>query len=146
MGQERTFFEAIRTAVGNVEVSPGVKAFGRVWVQPGQTLDLVPLLRIPRFPCAVINEAGFTVNIVNGKVKSGTFTVSIVTCKTRDPLGESALLENSDLGDLLLAALEYSTADCIFRAAGGATTSVARQATLILVGRTYSFVYEMRRP
>lgn len=145
MGQERTFFEAIRTAVANVEISSGVKAFGRVWIQPGLALDLVPLLRIPRFPCAVINEGGFTINVANGKVKNGTLAVSVVTAKTRDPLGESALLENSDIGDKLIDALEYATSDCVFRVASGVTSTVARQATLILVGRTYTFNYEMRR-
>lgn len=143
--QEVTFFQAVQTAVAAVEVSAGVKAFARVHIQPGSTPDLEGLLRIPRFPCAVLNEGGFSIEIVNGKVRSGTFTVTVCDTKPRDPTGEQALLSVMDIGDKLMDALEYSTADAKYRALGGSNSSTHVVSGMIIVMRSYSFVYDLKR-
>jgi hypothetical protein len=143
--QEATFFQAVQTVVAAVEISTGVKAFARVWIQPGQSVDVPSLLRIPRFPCAVLNEGGFGVNISNGKVVSGTFTVTVCDVKPRDPHGEAALLRVMDIGNKLAAALEYSTADAVYRALGAAGSSSQFVGGMMIVMRSYAFSYELRR-
>lgn len=144
-GQDATFYAAVQTVIAAVEISTGVKAFARVWIQPGPNPDLGPLLRIPRFPCAVINEGGFGINTTNGKIKSGAFTVTVFDTKPRDPVGEAALLSVMDIGDKLMDGLEYATADCVFRALGGSSGSSQQIAGMIIVSRTYAFGYEQRR-
>lgn len=143
MGQERTFIETIRTAVLAVEVSAGVKAFARCWVAP--YLDLEQLLEVPRWPACVISDKGFSINQSNGKVKRGAFEVAIVMCKPRDHVGDATMLEIMDLGDLLVAALEYDSDNSVFNAAAGATDSVVTEAGLLVVARKYQFTYEMKR-
>lgn len=144
MGQENTFYSAIRTAIGAIEASVGVLAFSRVWIAP--YLDLDVLLRIPRFPACVISDKGFSINQSNGKVKSGAFEVAVVTCTPRDHVGDATMLSLMDLGDLLISAMEYDTDNSVHNAGAGATDSVVTEAGLIVAARKYMFTYEMRRP
>lgn len=143
MGQERTFYEAIRSAVAAIEVSAGVKAFARVWIAP--YLDMDALLRIPRWPACVISDKGFSINQSNGKVKTGSFEVAIVSCTPRDHVADMTTLDIMDLGDLLVTGLEYDSDNSVNNAAAGATDSIITEAGLMIVARKFTFTYELRR-
>lgn len=143
MGQERTFYEAIRSAVAAIEVSAGVKAFARVWIAP--YLDMDALLRIPRWPACVISDKGFSINQSNGKVKTGSFEVAVVNCTPRDHVADMTTLDIMDLGDLLVTGLEYDSDNSVNNAAAGATDSIITAAGLMIVARKFTFTYELRR-
>lgn len=143
VGQERTFYEAIRSAIAAIEVSANVKAFARVWVAP--YLDMDMLLRIPRWPAAVISDKGFSINQSNGKVKTGAFEVAVVACTPRDQVGDASILDIMDLGDLLITGLEYDSDNSVNNAAAGATDSIITEAGLMVVARKFTFTYEIRR-
>lgn len=144
MGAEKTFFEAQRTAIAAVEITSGVKAFPRVWVAPGQTLDIERLLRVPRWPTAVILDGGFTTEKSNGKIRRGQFDVAVVSCKQRDQVGDATALEIMDLGDVLAAALEIDVDNAIFAAGAGKQDSITWGDTLLVVARRYTFEYALR--
>lgn len=143
MGQERTFFETIRTAVGAVVNGSSVVQFPRVWMMP--YLDLDKLLQNPRFPTAVIIDKGWSLDAANGKIKRGAFDVVIVDSKPRDHIGDATVLELMDKGDLLVTALEYDSDNSVFSAGAGATDSVTLDGGIIIVARTFNFTYELKR-
>lgn len=143
MGAERTFYETVRTAVGAVVNGSSVVQFPRVWIMP--FLDLDKLMQNPRWPTAVIIDKGWTLNQSNGKIKSGAFDVVIVDAHPRDHVGDKTVLEIMDKGDLLVTALEYDTDNAVHSAGAGATDSITLDGGLIVVARTFTFTYELRR-
>lgn len=142
-GQEGTFFEALRTALLAVEISSGVKAFPRVWVQP--YLDLEALMKEPRWPTAVLIDNGWKIDKSNGKVKRGAFSVVIVLAKPRDPVGDASVLSIMDYTDVTITAMEYSTASAIHAESAGGADYTTLEGGVLLVARALEFTYELRR-
>jgi len=107
--------------------------------------DIELLTRIPRFPCAVLADAGGELDEFNGQIWRRFLDITIVVNIPRDSFGEEATRELLDLGDLLTAALEHNTTDTVFLAADSDSESIATESGVILLSKTYRFSYMLDR-
>lgn len=143
MGQLRTFMESIRTRVAAVVDGSAATVFARVWIAP--FLDLNAMVRIARWPCAIIVDNGGEYDPYNGKVMTRRFSVSIMECHPRDHIGEETSLQILDKGEYLVTALEYDTDIEIFNAADDDIEAISLETGLLILLKTYNFTAQFVR-
>ena len=118
-------------------------AFNRVWIVPAVNLEM--LLQIPRWPVALINDAGGELDPVNGKVWTRSMDITIIDAQPRDHVAEKTTLEVLNRGEVLVAALEYNRRDGIYLVADSDVQAFATATGLIMVQKTYTFAYQIQR-
>jgi len=143
MGQERTYFEALRTFLLSIEESAGVSLFTECLQQPN--LDLNTLLQIPAvdYPsrmCVIIDK-GWGLSAANGVVKSGSFDLVIIERSLADHVGSDAIYNIMDLTDIVIDAFNYDTSMAKFTAPVGAVDTIQVQEGVIWAARTLTFAY-----
>lgn len=136
------FLQQTKTDVEAVQYS-GSDAFNRVWIVPAVDLDTV--LKIPRFPMALINDAGGELSPVNGKVWTRQMDITILDVKPRDHAGEQGTIQILNLGEALVAALEWNRTDGLFLAADSDVEAVTVKKGLMIFTKTYTFQYQIQR-
>lgn len=136
------FLTQTKTDVEAVQYS-GAAAFHRVWIVPAINLNL--LLQIPRWPVALMNDAGGVLDEVNGKVWTRRMDITIIDCVPRDHVGQESVLAVLNRGEALVAALEWNRTDGLYLAADSDVEAVASPTGLILVQKTYTFAYQIQR-
>lgn len=141
MGQLNTFYTAVQARVRAIQLN-AVDQFPRVFVSP--EVDIEPLLSIPRFPCAIITPGPDSIDLLNGKIRNGSFTITVVVMRMRDHVNEQATLDLLDLGDLLITALEWDNDDSIYNAGVGQISSITVN-DKVVVGMSFDFRYTIRR-
>jgi len=141
MGQLNTFYTAIQTRVRAIQ-SGGVDQFPRVFITP--EVDIEPLLAVPRFPCAIITPGSDSIDTMNGKIRTGRFTITVIVMRMRDHVNEQATLDLLDLGDLLITAMEWDNDNSIYNAGVGQLSSLTLD-DKVVVGLSYDFAYTIRR-
>lgn len=135
--------EAIKTRVAAVVDGGAAIAFPRTMIVP--FLDVERLLKNPRWPAALITDNGGTLNERNGKIWTRSFSVSVVDSHPRDHVGEETALALTDLGDYLLAALEYDTDMDIWNAGDDDLEALGTDAGVLVLVKTYRFTAEIQR-
>lgn len=147
MGQERDFLDRLETRLTAIQ-NGAVPLFARVYtVDSFDESVMKRILRIPRYPCAVIVNGNFTINQSNGKVKNGLFDVVIIHARPRDVIGTFTTKDIADFGDLMIAAMEYeSNQMSIQNAAGGGGQTISLSAGILYKARTFNFTYQIRYP
>lgn len=136
------FLQQTKTDVEAVQYS-GSDAFNRVWIVP--VVDVERLLAIPRWPTALINDAGGTLDPVNGKVWTRQMDITVVDCVPRDHVGEESTLAVLNRGEALVAALEWNDTDGIFLAADSVVEALPVDNDLLIMAKSYTFTYQIQR-
>jgi len=142
MGQENTFFTAIKSRVAAV-MNGGSVAFPRVFIT--NSVNLEELVKVPRFPVAVISpDEGATINATNGKILNGEFHITIIVMRPRDHIGETATLDLMDLSDLLVTAMEYDNDNSRFNYVSRTSPDTVNldQATIVARSITFNYMYQ----
>ena len=142
-GQIRTFLEAIQTAVLAVVDGGAVKQFSRVDIMP--FLDIERLMRIPRWPAAVIFDNGGTLDQYNGKIWTRLFSIAVIDCHPRDSIGQETVLQIHDRGEFLIDRLEYEEDLNIFTAGDDDLEAIGHDNGLFVLVKTYRFTAQFER-
>lgn len=137
-----TFLTETKTDVEAVQYSAAT-AFPRVWIVPA--VDLAKLLKIPRWPTALINDAGGQLDPVNGKIWTRRLDITIIDSVPRDHVGEQSTLKVLALGNALVTALEHNSNDAIYLAADSDLQALPYGTMLMMLTKTYSFEYQLQR-
>ena len=137
MGQIRTFLNDVKTRVD------AIGSFNQIWVAP--FVDIDRIVKIPRFPTAVIVDNGGTIDPYNGKIMTRQFSITILDTSLRDHIGEESSLDILDLGEGLVSALEYDTTIEIFNASDEDLEAFGSDSQTLVLAKTYNFVSEYVR-
>lgn len=143
MGQERTYFEGLRTFLLAIQESAGVNLFQECLQQPSLDLDAllqVPTIDYPSRMCVLIDK-GWGLAPANGVVKSGSFDLVIIEKSLGDHVGSDAIYNIMDLTDIVIDAFNYDTDLAKFTAPVGAADALSMQGGVIWAARTLTFNY-----
>lgn len=146
MAQQTTvkgFLQAIQTQLAALEASPGVLLFGAVHVTPVVAVD--NLLRYGRWPAVIIGNGGGKLADNSKKIWHRRFSITVVTCTMRDALAQQTGFELEDLGDAMLDAIDYSTADALMCYNTEDEDGESLEKGQIVAWKRYDFSYRMRR-
>lgn len=139
----QAYLENKRTQIAAI-TDGGPLAFNLVRILPTDDIDNV--LRLPRWPQAVIVDKGGTIDPLNGKVWDRIMSVTIFVMMPRDPAGEKAVEELLRKGDILTSSLEYDETDsAIFLIADSDFEAVEFEEGAIVVSKSYHFRYSIER-
>ncbi|MCP4549243.1 MAG: hypothetical protein GY835_22550 [bacterium] len=107
-------------------------------------LDLENFLRVPRFPAALIFDAGGTYHKNTPELRQGSVHVAIVDYVPRDHDGQAALESVEAWADGTVDLLGYSQADAMWLAADSEVSSASVNDGLV-VYKVMSFGHVLRR-
>lgn len=127
----------------DIEALGGGATFNRVLILPSTDLEL--LMQNPRWPTAVLTDAGGVLDEHNHKLWRRTLEVTVIDAHPRDTWGEESVRQVLDLGEALVAGIEYNTLDSLFLAADSDIASETTAMGLLIVAKTYAFTYELER-
>jgi len=136
------FLEQTKTDVAAVQYGGGA-AFPRVLIVPAVNID--HLMREPRWPAALINDAGGVLDEFNHKIWRRRMDITVVACRMRDPWSEVSTQDLLDRGEALVAALEYNTTDGIYLAQDSDVMAFVTNLGVAVVQKTYTFAYQIQR-
>lgn len=117
--------------------------FNRVLIVPA--VDISLLMQNPRWPTALMNDGGGVLDENNHKCWRRVLNVTVVDAHPRDTWGEESTRQMFDLGEALVAGLEYNTNDSLFLEADSDIETTATVLGLLISWKTYSFAYEIER-
>ena len=117
--------------------------FLRVLIVPAVDIEL--LMQNPRWPTALMWDGGGTLDPHNHKIWTRTLNVTVVTAHPRDTWGEETARQLLDLGETLVAGLEYNITDSIFLAAESDTETEVTPLGVLVASKNYAFEYELER-
>lgn len=117
--------------------------FDRVLIVPA--VDIQLLMQNPRWPTALMNDGGGELDPNNHKLWRRALEVTVVTGVPRDTWGEEAARQMLDLGEALVAGLEYNTNDSLFLEADSDIAVETTSMGIMIVHKTYTFAYEIQR-
>ena len=135
MGAIRTFLEDVKTRVEAVVDGSAVKVFNQVVIAP-----FVDIEALTNTPAAVIVDEGGTLDRINKKIMTRTFSVVIANNVPRDNYGEEQMLQLLDAGEFLVAALSYDTTIDIYNAADEDLAAIGTELGGLILVNTYRFV------
>lgn len=121
----------------------GGTAFNRVLIVP--LVDIDVLMQNPRWPAALINDGGGELDPHNHKIWRRVLEITVVDSHQRDPWGEVSTREMLDLGETLVAGLEYNNTDSLFLEADSDIAAEFTRLGVMIVHKTYTFAYKLRR-
>lgn len=117
--------------------------FARVLIIPA--VDIQLLMQNPRWPTALMNDGGGILDEHNHKLWRRILNVTVVDAHPRDTWGEESTRQLFDLGEALVAGLEYNVNDALFLEADSDIVVETAPLGLLIVHKTYSFAYEIER-
>lgn len=134
----KDFLDQVKT---NVEAVSGIIA---VYITPGIDLDRV--MQIPQFPMVLINDGGGELSEFNGKLWTRRLELTVVNHAPRDHVGEEATRLLLDLGESIVAALEYDDDDAVYLVGDSDIEAAPYGGTgTVIVSKTYAFSYQIQR-
>lgn len=131
------------TKVDVIALGGGTPTFNRVLVTPG--VNIQRLMQNPRWPTALLIDGGGELDQHNHKLWQRVLNVTVVDSVPRDTWGEEATFQLLDLGEALIAGLEYNTTDALSLEADGDIEIEETPMGLLIVSKSYSFAYELQR-
>lgn len=127
----------------DIEALGGGATFNRVMILP--SLDMEIVMKNPRWPTAVMLDGGGTLDKDNHKIWTRTMEVVVIDAHPRDAWGEESVRQVLDLGEVLIAGLEYNINDSLFLEGDSDFASEVTTLGLLIVGKSYNFEYELER-
>ena len=137
----KDFLDQTKTDI--IALGGGTPTFDRVLIMP--VADIEILMQNPRWPAAIIVDGGGTLDEHNHKLWKRTFDVIVVDAHPRDTFGEESTRQMLDLGEALVAGLEYNNTDGLFLEADSDVQTEITMMGLMIAAKTYTFAYEIQR-
>lgn len=135
---ESVYLESVRTLLAAI-TDGADPLFGRVWIAP--FFDDTDIVKIPRWPAAVLSPLSGAINRFNSSIYEGTFGVVIAHMANRDPMGDWGTVKLLEVGHYMTRQIKFSDASDIKLIS---TSDVETAKTLIgqmIVHRQYVFSY-----
>ena len=117
--------------------------FLRVLIVPAISIEI--LMQNPRWPTALMWDGGGVLDPHNHKIWKRVLNVTVVTSHPRDTWGEESARQLLDLGEVLIAGLEYNTTDSVFLAQDQDDEPEMLPLGVLIVSKLYKFEYELER-
>lgn len=111
------------------------------WVERRPDIDVDDLLKINRWPKAVITDFGGELNVFNASLWERLMAITIVVHRPRDP--SRAARDLSQLGELLVADLKHNRDDSAIKLVADSDEVAESVGNTRLYMKTYLFAYEI---